>query len=170
MYKLLHCKSQPKLYNAILKYGWDNFKVDILWSTTDDANITYILNQLEEDFVNLYDSVNIGYNCMSGGGSKGRPSKETKKKMSETAIGRVMSDETKHILSINAKPISSETRHKMNKSCKKDILQYTKGHIFIKEWNGVIEASNELNIDSSSISKCLKNKRKTAGGFIWKYI
>ena len=39
----------------------------------------------------------------------------------------------------------------------------------IKIYNSIKEASKELKIDSSSISKCCKGKRKTAGNYIWKY-
>lgn len=44
----------------------------------------------------------------------------------------------------------------------------TKGE-FIKEYNSVTEASRELGIPKSNISYCLTGKRKTAGGYIWKY-
>ena len=30
-------------------------------------------------------------------------------------------------------------------------------------------ASEELNIDKGSITKCCQHKRKTAGGYIWEY-
>ena len=39
----------------------------------------------------------------------------------------------------------------------------------IKIYNSIIEASRELKIDSSSISKCCRGKRKTSGGYIRKY-
>ena len=38
-----------------------------------------------------------------------------------------------------------------------------------KEYKSLTEASNEANIDESSISKCCRGKRKTAGGLHWKY-
>jgi hypothetical protein len=40
----------------------------------------------------------------------------------------------------------------------------------IKDYNSIIEASKELNIGKSNISGVLINKRKTAGGFIFKYL
>ncbi len=39
----------------------------------------------------------------------------------------------------------------------------------IKEFDSVIEASKELSITRSTISRCLTNKIKTAGGFKWIY-
>lgn len=108
---------------------------------------------------------------MSGGGNKGRPSEETKRKMSESSKGKIVTEETRLKMSESAKIkiISSETRIKMAQSCKKPILQYTDTNILVKEWNGAIDVYRELNIDSSSIIKCCKGKQKTAGKFIWKY-
>ena len=40
----------------------------------------------------------------------------------------------------------------------------------IKEFNSIVEASNELHIGKSNIIGVLKNYRKTAGGFIFKYL
>jgi hypothetical protein len=40
----------------------------------------------------------------------------------------------------------------------------------IKDFNSIIEASKELNIGKSNISGVLINSRKTAGGFIFKYL
>jgi group I intron endonuclease len=51
----------------------------------------------------------------------------------------------------------------------KPINQYKKDGTFIREWSSQKEAIEELKIDKSGISACLKNKQKTSGGFIWKY-
>lgn len=40
----------------------------------------------------------------------------------------------------------------------------------IKEWNGIILASNELKIDPGNISSCCRGKRRTAGGYVWKFL
>lgn len=49
------------------------------------------------------------------------------------------------------------------------VEQYDLENNFIKLWYSIIDASNDLKIDSSSISAVCKEKRKTAGGYIWKY-
>ena len=40
----------------------------------------------------------------------------------------------------------------------------------ITDFNSIVEASKELNIGKSNICGVLKNYRKTAGGFIFKYL
>ena len=58
------------------------------------------------------------------------------------------------------------------KETKKDnisILQYLVGDILINEYKSQKETSRMINIPQSNINHCLKKKRKSAGGFIWKY-
>lgn len=55
------------------------------------------------------------------------------------------------------------------KSAAKKILQYSKNDEFISEYSSITEASNVTNIKLTSISNCLKERSKSAGGFIWKY-
>ena len=57
----------------------------------------------------------------------------------------------------------------MNKWCRKPISQYDKNGIFIKTFESAMQAERELNIKHSNISNVLLNKRKTAGGYIFKY-
>lgn len=49
------------------------------------------------------------------------------------------------------------------------IKQYSLEGEYIAEFNYIREAKRYLNIDGSSISACCRGKRKSAGGFIWKY-
>ena len=42
-------------------------------------------------------------------------------------------------------------------------------NIFIKEWDSILNASNELKICKVSISACCRNKKETAGNFIWEF-
>lgn len=51
----------------------------------------------------------------------------------------------------------------------KPIIQYDKKMKKIKDWNSIREASNYLKINEVGISYCCNNKRKTAGGYIWKF-
>ena len=53
--------------------------------------------------------------------------------------------------------------------CSKPVLQFTIEGIFIKEYPSIIQAEREAGFDSQHICACCKGKRKTAGGYIWKY-
>lgn len=67
------------------------------------------------------------------------------------------------------KHLSEETKKKLSETKRKPILQYTKEGIYIREWESVKSVTIELNINLAGISQCCKGKRKSAGGFIWKY-
>lgn len=47
-----------------------------------------------------------------------------------------------------------------------EVYQYSLNNIFIKKWESMRLAEQELKI--RHINECCKGKRKTAGGFIWK--
>ena len=53
-----------------------------------------------------------------------------------------------------------------NDKIKKPILQYDLDGNFIREWKCASDVGNEVN---GNICKCLKGKRKSACGYIWKY-
>lgn len=49
------------------------------------------------------------------------------------------------------------------------VYQFSLSGNKIKEWVSISEASNKLNIASGDISNACQKKRKSAGGFQWKY-
>jgi len=90
--------------------------------------------------------------------------------------GKKHSIRTRNYLSkINTgKKYSKETREKQSKSYNrsdhvKAITQYNITGDFVREWDAIIDASRELNIERRNINACCKNKRKSAGGYIWRY-
>ena len=52
----------------------------------------------------------------------------------------------------------------------KKILQFTKSGEFIKEWQSAMEASRRLGIAQSGICRCCNGIRKSACGYVWKYV
>ena len=68
-------------------------------------------------------------------------------------------------------PMSEEQKEKCSKTWfkGKEIEQYSLDGVFIKKWNGLIDAERELHIFRASICSCCKGKQKQAGGFVWKY-
>lgn len=55
---------KSKFYNAIRKYGWSNFKWEILF---ESDNMNECLNIKEPYYIKLFDSINNGYNTTPGG-------------------------------------------------------------------------------------------------------
>tara|TARA_R110000868_G_scaffold1452_11_gene11460 strand:- start:417 stop:1118 length:702 start_codon:yes stop_codon:yes gene_type:complete len=55
------------------------------------------------------------------------------------------------------------------KKNRKLVIQYSKDGTFIKEWESLKQAGEELGIQRTNISKCSRHKIKYAGGFIWEY-
>lgn len=56
-----------------------------------------------------------------------------------------------------------------NEAHKKPVLQFTKNGEFVREWESIKDVRNELGIESGHISDCCSGKRKSTGGYIWKY-
>lgn len=59
--------------------------------------------------------------------------------------------------------------HHIESADKKPVIQLTEEGEFIREWNSAAEVKKELGICNSNIKKCINGKRKTAGGFVWRY-
>lgn len=96
-YKMAHCKTQTKIYNAIRKYGWHNFDVCILfeYESNNKYKMQILLDAMEKFCIKKYDSINKGYNIRFGG-SSGRISEETKEKMRISSTGKEVSVETRN--------------------------------------------------------------------------
>ena len=120
-HRTITIKSSTKFGNALKKYGFINFKYEVLFRSewTDDIlNLQIILNNLEIKYIKEFNSLEEGYNLTSGGdGIKSfKHSDETKKKISNTSLN--MSDETKLKISESSKGkvVSQETRDKISRS------------------------------------------------------
>ena len=95
-------------------------------------------------------------------------SEEHKQKLSEANKGKQLSEEHKRKLIEN-----SGMKGKLgsdNPSSKK-VVQYDKQTLeLIKIWDSLSDVTRELGINTGNISECCKGKRKSAGGFVWKYV
>ena len=90
-------KTQPYLFNAIEKYGKDNFYYEILTV----ANTQEMADYWEGYFITKLDSTNNdkGYNLRGPGGSHGKFSQASKGKMSAKKLGIPLSEIHKQHLS-----------------------------------------------------------------------
>lgn len=150
------------MFNAIKKYGWNNIKHDILFDKLSKEEAC----KKEIELISFYRSNQrkYGYNLMSGG-TYGRHSEETKKKISICQKGKHLSNETKIKISKSLKMLYKDGVPQR----RKPVCQFTKSLKFIRIFNSIAEAENETHIYSANISACCKGKRKSTGGYIWQY-
>jgi group I intron endonuclease len=93
-YKTGQCKSQPKIYRAIIKYGYNDFEEVLI---EECENVDWILDYREAFWIRNLNSVKNGYNILEGGtGSK--LDEAAKQKIREKATGRKASEQTKEKL------------------------------------------------------------------------
>ena len=99
---------------------------------------------------------------------KGVPRSEaTKQAISDAKKGVPMSEAHKQAISDAMTGVPKSEAHKQKLS--KKILQYTKSGEFIRQWPSAMEAQIKLGIAQSNICKCCNGKRKSAGGYVWRY-
>ena len=90
-YKYLDCKSQPKLYNSLKKYGFENHKFEIITSCYEEQ-----LNEFERDFQEVYNVIGEnGLNCKltETKDKSGKLSQETKDKIGNSNRNRIFNNE-----------------------------------------------------------------------------
>ncbi len=111
-YRGMQCKAQPKLYNALVKYGVSNFDFHVLEECIPDKSI---LDRRENHWIEDRNSINNGYN-LKGGGANGKHSESTKQQMSISKMGKTFSAEHKQKISksLVGRPVSDETRKKIS--------------------------------------------------------
>ena len=170
-------------YNAIQKYGWDNFEHVILESNLD-VDEAFLK---EKYYISLFDTTNplYGYNispggagCISEDGSKRIKLAQKKKK---APIGRVVPKDERQKISDSVKKYHSKHKTKKGecpievKEKNKESKRYENKIIVKKDMRGKIlsiyessgTASLENNINQKQISAVINGEQKTAGGFVW---
>ena len=177
-------------YNAIQKYGWEEFSHEILFTglTKEEAECK------ERELIAKWDLTNKtnGYNLESGGnlgkimsdetkqkikkallGRKIHHSQETKKKISDSLKGQKLSEKTKLKMSNSrkGKRVKEETKLKLRALSPKNkiVSQYTPDYEYVRDYYSIKEASRVTGINYKNISACCLGHYKTSGGFIWKF-
>ena len=159
-----------RFWNAIQKYGWSNFKHEILL-----CNLTKEQAEMFEiGLIKYYKSNNdnFGYNISAGGGiiSDDRygyknpmygknQSSETRKRISDAQKGRKNHMYGKHI--------SEEVKNKIRKSqnLNKKVICIETGEIF----DSIRCAGKKLELHHQTIGEVCRGKHKTTGGLHFKY-
>ena len=106
-----YCKGQV-IYNAIKKYGWDNFSHIVLCYGLSEEEA----NEMEVALISLFKSTNreFGYNMQNGGNSVGKHSEETRNKMREARKGKYVGENAP----MYGKHFSEESKKKMSEAKK----------------------------------------------------
>ena len=159
-------------YNAVLKYGWENIKHEILFEGLSKEEA----DEKEIEMIAFYNSCNskYGYNIsFGGGGTLGvKPSVETKQKISNAHKGKKRSEESKRRQSktLTGKRHSEETRRKIREAnsmriwsdeSKRKLSEANKGKTLSEETRKKISESNKGRTPSErSIKITAQNNRE----------
>lgn len=152
------CKA---LSNAFNKYGVDNFNFKIIHQCSKTR-----LKELEKFYIKKLNSLYPnGYN-LTKGGENPEWSDVSRERARQASLEAHKKPRKKFVRTQKPTP---ESIAKQIESQNKAVCQYTKDNVFVKEWKSVKEASDSLKIANGCISKVCSGKRKSTGGFIWKY-
>lgn len=169
-YKNNSAKSQIKIYESILKYGWKNHLFEIIW--IGNANLRY---EKERKFGEELRSMSIhgGLNLVlpGYGDVASYKSKETIDRFLKSMHWKPLSEDTKRKMVLNNKrqKPSQLTKTKSILATGRTVYQYDLNNKFISEYSTVSEAARKTKIGRTNIKNNLTKLSKTAGGFIWKY-
>lgn len=160
-------KLNPDLYADIQTYGWSNFDHEVI-------ELPHcLLDFFESHYIQHYNTMDPtkGYNRDFGGVRSKHLSSETKHKISIARMGMRPSEETRKKMSEAqaGRVFSVEHRQKLSKAFSRPVAQLTiDGHI-VNEFPSRTKATEQTGVNGSHISDCCNGKRKSAGGFVWRY-
>lgn len=183
-------KGNTYFTRAIRKYGWENFKHEII----ADQLPKIVAQTLEILLIDAFKSNQrkYGFNISTGGESKSgtKISDWHKQRISEASKGRTVSKETREKLSKASKSTWSNQKHiehmrEINKGSNnkmyghvmtddekiqrgaKCVIQKDKQGNIVATYISIHQASEKTGIGRGGISDCCRHKLKTSGGYIW---
>lgn len=179
-------KNNLRMWSDIQNSDWNtDWEHSIIGQFEDkDEALKY-----EAFLIAMLGTVRNGYNTSAYASHHCKHTEESKKKMSEAQTGEKAywygkhhSEESKQKMSDNhadfsgennpnfGKHHSEETKKKMSENRpSKPVIQFSKTGEFIAEYPSTREAERQTGCNNSHICNCCKGKRKSAGGFIWRY-
>lgn len=144
-------------WRAIEKYGWSNIDHIIVAQGLDEETAKW----LETQMIAVHDTTNPdrGYNVTLGGeGYNGcKVSEETRRKLSEAAKGRVLTEEHKQNI--------SAAKSGANNPASRKVRCIETGQIY----DSAREASKALGKDKSAVTNSIRHNHR-CGGYYWEYI
>lgn len=161
------------LYSAVLRYGWENFKHEIIASclTKETACL------LEIELISLHKSNNpkYGYNNSAGGEAPNNGHKATPEEIARrvSAIkGKPMSEKGRANISKAKKGKANGLTGMTGERCGKAGIVYQidkESNNTVCVYYGFSEMARETGYAMTPVKEAAKGKRKQAYGFLWKY-
>ena len=165
------------LQNAWNKYGELVFSFSVLEMVNKKENLI----SREQEYL---DKLRPAYNvCRIAGSTLGKKQPaHVGKAVAEANSKRQHSEETRRKLATNTgKKFTEDHKKKISKwrlwfwsnggknNNERTISQFSLLGKFITKYESIAEAARETGLKGTHISRCAKGKRKSTGGFIWKY-
>lgn len=182
---------QPAIAHAIIKYGWNNFKKEILFDNLSSQEA----DEKEKELIEFYRNGGKCYNIASGG--KGIPGVNERKIKQYSLQGTFirewnsLKEAEKYLNKPKAEAnISACCLGKKNRAYgyiwrysddpnnlevkpltpyRAPIDQYTREGDYITTYQTIAEASKQTGIGDTNIGNCLRGRSKSAGGYVWKF-
>jgi len=163
--------SQPRFFNAIKKYGWDNFNHEILFENLELSEA--LKKEFEISRENKTTLNEYGYNNTVGRGGNFDISEETREKYSEAQSGSKNAMYGKKHTKETLKKLS-DNAHVM-KGKDNPVSRAVKGVNIETNEEILFESANQAAIhfnlfNNGHIIECCRGKRKSCKGYRWKYI
>lgn len=167
------------LQKAWDKYGEDTFIFEIV-ELCDES----VIDVKEQEYIKLFQSLSYlnGYNLDSGGNLNKHHSQETKDKIRDKHLGKIISEETRKKISQNRKGKCCGKQHynygkSMPKELKERLTQSAKERNHGKAWQArkviclntneifdcILDAGEKYNLYPQNIAKCCQGQRRYCG-------
>lgn len=188
-----HGYNHSILFNrAIVKYGWDSFTHEILYTGLSKEEAC----NLERSLIEEYKKRGISYNIAKGGEGVESFAEETKEKLRQYTPwikGRRHDYKTREKIRAAAKKLWKEKRETIIEAMKKaprkkrtwipnkefrkfQSDRFSKaincydlfGH-YLTTYKSSVEAEKVLKVDLSHIAEVVSGRRKSCGGYQWRY-
>ena len=172
-YKEIQEIDNRPLYSSMLKYGVNHFIIYEVEECPDE-----LLNEREKFWIAFYDSYENGYNATKGGdGGVGRPHRP--KELETKIISRYL--EVKSCYKVGeefgysrwtiAEILKNNNIDIIPENTAKPVAQYNKDtENLIRIFPSAKAVQKQLGFSDANIGKCCRGQRKTAYGYIWKYL
>lgn len=174
-------KHNDYFFNAILKYGWEEFSHEILYTDLSKHDA----EQIEIRLIDKWNLTNRekGYNIESGGNLGKKVSNETKKKLSEAAKRQMTPQAREYLRQCTLRQLATKGHPTKGHKCSEEKRNKIKqSHLFhskeIEQWDfdgnliNIFPSLHELERQTGffrcAITNYLNGKSNYCYGFVWK--